>query len=206
MEGRRDLSSWKEIADYFGVSVRTVQHWEEERGLPVRRLPGGGRGRVFARISELEEWKRSCVLPPGEAGSGFESADQRDEAQPNGAAQPPGPTATTRPYLTARSVFINALRIALIMDFADRSLVVHVSELVGSTPRLDVHVFFNLGPDLSLRGFDVGDRFESTHEQLYKQGKLDHPFTPAELDTFHNLTYLTRPPSSFPDSAARDTR
>ncbi len=463
MEGRRDLFSWKEIADYFGVSVRTVQHWEEERGLPVRRLPGGGRGRVFARLSELEEWKRSCVLPPGEAGSRVESAGQWDETQPNGTAQPPGPTATTRPYLTARSVFINALRIAvilavavpasflyfkkgkptqwrvektalivldsrnhelwrrtfdkplepgaydpglndgslprftdldddgepellfnyrpvdrgvggalvcyssrgaekwrfvaggavqsqggekfdpifdvrnlaliasgsdrqkallvvsthglyfpsqvallssngtllrqywhsghiggqkggfrvidfngdgrdeiylcgvsngyrqatlvvldpesfegaasevlrgaqlqgfpaakeiarilfprgcmnrvsheynnaLIMDFTDRSLVVHVSELVGSTPRLDVHVYFNLGPDLSLRGFGVGDRFESTHEQLYKEGKLDHPFTPAELDTFHYLTYLTRPPSPVHDSAGRDTR
>ncbi len=462
MEDRRDLFSWKEIADYFKVSVRTVQHWEEERGLPVRRLPGGGRGRVFARHAELEDWQRSCVLPPGEAGPEVEPAGQGDQTQPSGIPQPPGPTVTTKPYLAARSVLINALRIALIlavavpasflyfkkgkptqwrvektdlivldarnhelwrqtfdkmlepaaydpavndgslprftdidddgdpellfpyqpndrgvrgalicysgkgtekwrfvadstvrnrggetfdpvfdvrnfavighgtnheksllvvsthrlyyptqvallsnkgtvvrqywhsghiggqketfrvvdfdgdgrdeiylcgvsngyrqatlvvldpesfegaasevlrgaqllgfpaakemarilfprgcmnkvsheynnalrMDFTERSLVVHVSELVGATPRLDVHVYFNLGPDLSLRGFGVGDRFEASHEELHRQGKLDHAFTPAELDTFHNLTYLTRPPSPSPDSAARDT-
>jgi hypothetical protein len=95
---------------------------------------------------------------------------------------------------------------ALAMDFTDRSLVVHISELVGATPRLDVHVYFNLGPDLSLRGFGVGDRFESSHEELHGQGKLDHAFTAAELDTFHNLTYLTRPPPSVSNSAARYSR
>jgi hypothetical protein len=118
MEDRRDLSSWKEIADYFKVSVRTVQHWEEERGLPVRRLPGGGRGRVFARLSELEDWQRSCVLPPGEAGSEDGPAGQGDQTQPDNTRQLPGPTARTKPYLTARSVFINALRIALILAVA----------------------------------------------------------------------------------------
>jgi hypothetical protein len=461
MEGR-DLSSWKEIADYFGVSVRTVQHWEEERGLPVRRLPGGGRGRVFGRISELEEWKRSCVLPPGDAagGPGDEPSAQGDETQSSGVPQPPGPAAAIKTSFTARSILINALRIALIlavavpasflyfrrgkptqwrveqatlialdarshelwrqvfdrplepaayeqsanngslprfsdldddgdpellfpcrpidrgtdgalicysskgkekwrfaaggavrsqggeafdpifdvrnfavmvngadhqksllvvsthslyyptqvallsgngtvlrqywhsghiggqkqtlrvidfngdgreevylcgvtngyrqatlvvldpegfegaasdvrgvqlqgfppgkemarilfprgcmnrvsheynnalaMDFTDRSLIVHVSELVGATPRLDVHVFFSLGPDLSLRGFGVGDRFEALHEEFRQQGKLDHAFAPAELDTFHNLKYLTRPPPPIPNSTARD--
>ncbi|MBI4893113.1 MAG: helix-turn-helix domain-containing protein [Acidobacteria bacterium] len=49
------LSSWKEIAAYLGVNVRTAQNWEVERGLPIRRLPGG-RGRVFISISELDEW------------------------------------------------------------------------------------------------------------------------------------------------------
>ncbi|MGJ5813635.1 helix-turn-helix domain-containing protein [Paludibaculum fermentans] len=49
------LSSWKEIAAYLGVSVRTAQKWEAERGLPVRRLPGG-RGRVIVSIDELSAW------------------------------------------------------------------------------------------------------------------------------------------------------
>jgi len=49
------LSSWKEIAAYLGVNVRTAQKWEVERGLPVRRLPGG-RGRVVAMVSDLEAW------------------------------------------------------------------------------------------------------------------------------------------------------
>ncbi|MBI4907203.1 MAG: hypothetical protein HY820_26500 [Acidobacteria bacterium] len=60
----RELSSWKEIASYLGVGVRTAQMWEQQRGLPVHRLPGP-RGQVRALISELESW-RSCdkTAPP----------------------------------------------------------------------------------------------------------------------------------------------
>jgi len=53
------LQGWKQIADYLGVSVRTTQLWEEERGLPVRRLPGG-RSRVWADTEELEVWRRNA--------------------------------------------------------------------------------------------------------------------------------------------------
>jgi hypothetical protein len=60
----RELCSWKEIASYLGVGVRTAQLWERDRGLPVRRLPGP-RGQVRALVSEIEEWKRS-----GEASHG----------------------------------------------------------------------------------------------------------------------------------------
>jgi hypothetical protein len=54
-----ELSSWKDIAAYLGVGVRTAQVWERDRSMPVRRLPGG-RGRVLASIVELEKWKRSA--------------------------------------------------------------------------------------------------------------------------------------------------
>lgn len=57
MPGRSDeLNSWKDIASYLGVTVRTAQLWERERALPVHRLPGP-RGRVYAYIEELETWK-----------------------------------------------------------------------------------------------------------------------------------------------------
>jgi hypothetical protein len=55
----REFASWKEIADYLGVNVRTAQKWETERGLPIRRLPGAGRGRVLVSAAELERWKQS---------------------------------------------------------------------------------------------------------------------------------------------------
>lgn len=51
-----ELNSWKELANYLGCSVRTVQRWEAERGLPVRRLPGH-RGSVFALRAEVEQWR-----------------------------------------------------------------------------------------------------------------------------------------------------
>jgi excisionase family DNA binding protein len=50
------LNSWKELAHYLGCSVRTVQRWEEERGLPVHRLPGR-RGAVFAVREEVDRWR-----------------------------------------------------------------------------------------------------------------------------------------------------
>ena len=54
----RELSSWKEIAGFLGVAVRTVQKWERERGLPVKRLPGK-RGMVYADPAELLAWKKA---------------------------------------------------------------------------------------------------------------------------------------------------
>ena len=50
------LDSWKEIAGFLGWDVRTVRRWERLRGLPIHRVPGGGRGRVFAYPDELREW------------------------------------------------------------------------------------------------------------------------------------------------------
>jgi hypothetical protein len=50
------LASWKEIASYLRKGVRTVQRWEEEFGLPVRRPKEGLRRAVYALIDELDRW------------------------------------------------------------------------------------------------------------------------------------------------------
>lgn len=50
------FSSWKEIAAYLGVDVKTAQRWEKVRGMPVRRIPGGVRGSVYVNRAEIEEW------------------------------------------------------------------------------------------------------------------------------------------------------
>lgn len=52
------LESWKAVAAYFGRDERTVRRWETERGLPIHRLPGGARSRVYADVTELEAWRR----------------------------------------------------------------------------------------------------------------------------------------------------
>ena len=64
------MSSWKEIAAYLGVNVRTAQKWEAERGLPVRRAPGG-RGRVMVSMEELDAWLQAPreAEAPGAAGA-----------------------------------------------------------------------------------------------------------------------------------------
>jgi tetratricopeptide (TPR) repeat protein len=53
------LDSWKEIAAYLGKVERTVKRWEADRGLPIHRLPGGGRASVYAYTRELDEWLKS---------------------------------------------------------------------------------------------------------------------------------------------------
>lgn len=50
------LSSWKEIAQYFGKGVRTVQRWEKTLELPIHRPLNAPSNVVLARTSDLEEW------------------------------------------------------------------------------------------------------------------------------------------------------
>ncbi|HEX7288569.1 MAG TPA: hypothetical protein VF532_20460 [Candidatus Angelobacter sp.] len=50
------LDSWKEIAAYLHRDVRTVIRWEQEKALPVHRIPGGQRQAVFAYIHEIDAW------------------------------------------------------------------------------------------------------------------------------------------------------
>lgn len=55
-EARERLSSWKEIAAYLNVSVRTAQRWEETENLPAHRHRHAAQDSVFAYKSELEAW------------------------------------------------------------------------------------------------------------------------------------------------------
>ncbi len=57
MEERKILDSWKDIASYLRRSVSTCHRWEEELGLPVHRLDGTPKARVFAYTDELDRWK-----------------------------------------------------------------------------------------------------------------------------------------------------
>ena len=56
------LNSWKEIAAYLNRGVRTVQRWEAELRLPIRRPSGRSRSAVIAMRSEIDSWLRSCPL------------------------------------------------------------------------------------------------------------------------------------------------
>lgn len=50
------LGSWKEIAAYLGKSVRTVQRWERNLGMPIRRPAAHNQGIVIAIPTDLDEW------------------------------------------------------------------------------------------------------------------------------------------------------
>lgn len=72
----RRLSSWKEIAVYFGRDVRTVQLWEQKEGLPIHRQEHSARASVYAYPSELNRWfnERLRKRPTGPEPATVESA------------------------------------------------------------------------------------------------------------------------------------
>lgn len=58
----RLLHSWKEIACYLGVGVRTVQRYEGQYGLPVHRPAAKPRSSVAAFADELDAWMRRTSM------------------------------------------------------------------------------------------------------------------------------------------------
>jgi hypothetical protein len=67
MNGPADvLNSWKEIAAYLRRGVRTVQRWERELNLPVRRPRNRSRSAVIALCSDIDAWLATRVVTNGE--------------------------------------------------------------------------------------------------------------------------------------------
>lgn len=66
------LTCWKDIANYMGKGVRTVQRWEREFGLPVRRPLGSSKKAVIARPSDLDAW---VALRCGARNQQFDASD-----------------------------------------------------------------------------------------------------------------------------------
>jgi tetratricopeptide (TPR) repeat protein len=118
------LDSWKEIAAFLGRAERTVKRWEAERGLPVHRLPGGGRSAVFAYKNELAEWLKQ---PAGALDSGEVPAASQQSTESGAvlqAADPfplkpvdAAPVARGRFHLTATAAWLvlAALAVGLIV-------------------------------------------------------------------------------------------
>jgi tetratricopeptide (TPR) repeat protein len=110
-EGR--LESWKEIAVFFDRDEKTVRRWEKELGLPVHRLPGVSKGRVYAYAQELGEWSRK----PRE--SKAEVATEPDlellESLPLPVVAPELPQTATREASSFSSIYIPVVALVLII-------------------------------------------------------------------------------------------
>ena len=59
MSSQAVLNSWKEIAEYVGRGVRTLQRWEQFYSFPVHRPAGNHKSAVFAVPAEVDEWLRT---------------------------------------------------------------------------------------------------------------------------------------------------
>ena len=59
---RRRLESWKAIAAHLSRTVRTVQRWEREEGLPVHRLEHHTLSSIYAYVDELDaRWENDII-------------------------------------------------------------------------------------------------------------------------------------------------
>lgn len=59
IQEQRILNSWKEIAAHLRLGVRTVQRYESQYGLPIRRFNGHSRNSVLGFAHEIDAWMRA---------------------------------------------------------------------------------------------------------------------------------------------------
>jgi len=75
------LSGWKEIAAHLGRGVRTVQRWEKDYAMPVRRLGLGKGETVFAFSAELDDWLVTSEADSARADADSTAADVSDKVE-----------------------------------------------------------------------------------------------------------------------------
>lgn len=162
------LDSWKAIAEYLGVEVRSVQRWEKERGLPAHRVPGDRRGRVFAYSSDLDAWLNSGTQ--ADIAAQAEKSERRlatevgtHSIEPNAGFRVPP---TKSKFLAAAIVLSMALAFAGYLGFFRES-----SAARANTGRemLAVLPFQNLSGDSSQEYFADG----LTEEMITDLGRLN---------------------------------
>ncbi len=71
------FTSWKEIAAHLGKGVRTVQRYERQLGLPVRR-PLQHKQIVLAYADELDSWLRQQTTAGRNLPAGASAATLRE--------------------------------------------------------------------------------------------------------------------------------
>jgi len=93
-----ELQTWKEIATYLGASVRAVQMWQKQYGLPVRKP----QGRVTATRTELDQWKQEQASRGMLPAMSPELANVAAKVGPAEGASNPGAQRPVTPAVTSR--------------------------------------------------------------------------------------------------------
>jgi len=73
---RKLLHSWKEISNYTGRGVRTIQRYEVKFGFPVHRPAGKDRSAVLAFSDEIDAWLSHAPTRPSLNSEGHTSGKQ----------------------------------------------------------------------------------------------------------------------------------
>jgi len=144
--GRR-LDSWKEIASFFARDERTVRRWEKEQALPVHRIPGGAKGRVFAYKSELSEWLVAS-----------QAVNAEIHTRAHQGQSPKGRLIKTRSHLLSKAKLAGVLAVCGILIIillyyrGGRRPWVHASETNNTAPRNSLGSSYSEAEDLYLKG------------------------------------------------------
>jgi PAS domain S-box-containing protein len=81
------LKSWKDVAAYLKVSVSTIQRWERDLELPVRR-PGGKRGSAIVALSnEIDDWFKTHLSMRGRRESPLTNSSPASHGDPQKALE-----------------------------------------------------------------------------------------------------------------------
>ncbi len=117
----RQLHGWKDISAYFGRSVRTVQRWERDFGLPIRRFGMGRAEVVHAYVEELDRWKATAEAEA--AGRAGDAVAENAADAPSGVAAAPvsgGRRFTTRLAIPAAAALLVLTAVALVLAWQSR--------------------------------------------------------------------------------------
>jgi hypothetical protein len=134
------LSSWKDIAKYLGKGVRTVQRWERQLGLPVRRPNGASqKSAVVLYRGDVDAW----------VATRFSARTlERNDAQ------------TTKSSSSARTTLREGIRTARELRTANQALTEQITHSIRTlTERCELLTI------QSLQDFSLGE-FSSSAETL----------------------------------------
>jgi TolB-like protein/Tfp pilus assembly protein PilF len=173
------LDSWKEIAVYLKREVRTVQRWEKNLGLPVRRLTRDKQGAVFAYKSEIDTWWRERETQIAE-----NQTDEAEEASATSvrASESTDPTGLERDQRRRLLLLLGAgLAVAAVVavPFAWR----YARDLFWPSPvRLVVLPFKNLsgGPETQRIADGLTEEMFTRLSQLHPERLAVIELTPAD--------------------------
>jgi TolB-like protein/Tfp pilus assembly protein PilF len=164
------LDSWKAIADYLGRDVRSVQRWEKQRGLPVRRIPGEKGSAVFAYTAELDQWLHSGETARPGSPAGDDSVVGPDSGTPVSQDAPPVPSPT--PPRSGRAIVAALIAASILMvgtvALLARRQFAHSAQAASGRVILAVLPFANLSGDPAQDYFADG----LTEEMITDLGRI----------------------------------
>lgn len=80
--GVQRLDGWNAIASYLQRDEKTVRHWYKQYSLPVHREFASRRSRVFAYASEIDLWRKTCVIQAGHSRLKTQDGHKAPEPEP----------------------------------------------------------------------------------------------------------------------------